>query len=185
MEIAPAPPRRPLSSRARILLVLGVFAPVTLLALVPTMLGLQRYVVTNDSMSGALDRGSVVFERRVPVSDLRVGDVITYPRPTTDGPDDLVTHRIEWIAGDRLQTRGDAERGPDPWLVPLDQPTMSRVVLSIPYVGYPFVVPIGRSVWLLFLLVPGAVLALLLVQEARRGRAPAPRLAQRVGSSTR
>lgn len=185
MEIAPAPPRRRTSPRARMLLVLGIFGPVTLLALLPTVLGLQRYVVTSDSMSGGIERGSVVFERRVPVGDLRVGDVITYERPSSAGSDGLVTHRIEWIEGAYLQTRGDAEPGPDPWLVPLGQPTMSRVVLSIPYVGYPFVAPIGQSVWLLVLVVPGALLGSLLVQDARRARASPARMSHRVGTSAR
>lgn len=185
MEIAPAPPRRQLSTRARIFLTLAIFAPVTLLALVPTMFGLERYVVTSDSMSGSIERGSVVFERRVPTSDLRVGDVITYVRPRSAGGDDLVTHRIEWIEGARLQTRGDAERGPDPWLVALDQPTMSRVVLSIPYVGYPFIVPIGQPAWLMYLLVPGTLLLVVLVHDARRGRLVRARLTHRVGPCAR
>lgn len=184
MEIAPAPPRRPFSTRARVLLLLAIFAPVALLALVPTMFGLQRYVVASDSMSGGIERGSVVFERRVPVSDLRVGDVITYARPTPSG-DDLVTHRIEWIDGARLQTRGDAELRPDPWLVPLDQPTMSRVVLSIPFVGYPFIAPIGPSQWLMLLVVQGVLLVVLLAHDGRRGGLVQDRLLHRVGMSAR
>ncbi|WP_309649893.1 signal peptidase I [Nocardioides sp.] len=185
MEIAPAPPRRRLSPRARVLLAVGIFGPVTLLALLPTMFGLQRYVVASDSMSGGIERGSVVFERRVPVGDLRVGDVITYERPEAADSGGLVTHRIEWIDGARLQTRGDAEKGPDPWLVALDEPTMSRVVMAVPYVGYPFIAPIGPSVWLLVLLVPGALLAFLLVQDARRARRAPAQMPHRVGTSPR
>lgn len=185
MEIAPAPPRRRLSPRAWTLLVLAVFAPVTVLALVPTMFGLQRYVIASDSMEGGIDRGSVVFERRVPVSDLRVGDVITYRPPTADSADDLLTHRIEWIDGARLQTRGDALRVADPWLVPLDQPTMSRVVVAIPLVGYPFVAPLDRSVWLTVLMVPGVLLALLLLRQSRRRRSPGMPASASIGTYTR
>lgn len=184
MEIAPAPPRHPMSTRARVLLVLGIFAPVTLLALLPTMFGLQRYVVTSDSASAGIERGSVVFERRVPVSDLRVGDVITYPSPTSGAGDGLVTHRIAVVEGSHLQTRrGDVGEGLDPWLVPIDQATMPRVVLAVPYVGYPFIAPIGQSVWLVVLLVPGALLAYLLLQERRRGRPSQPPARPRVGST--
>ncbi|WP_341927550.1 hypothetical protein [Nocardioides psychrotolerans] len=185
MEIAPAPSRRRLSARARVLLALGIVGPVTLLALLPTMFGLERYVVAGDSMSGGIERGSVVFERRVPVGDLRVGDVITYERPESADSEGLVTHRIEWIEGARLQTRGDAEESPDPWLVALDRPTMPRVVVTIPYVGYPFIGPIGPSVWLLVLLVPGTLLTLLLVQDARRVRTAPTRMSHRVGTSAR
>lgn len=172
MEIAPAPHPRRLSPAARVLIAVGVFAPVTFLALVPTMFGLQRYVVANESMDGGISRGSVVLERRVPISDLEVGDVITYDPPPAAGVDGLLTHRVVWIDGTHLQTQGDAQGAPDPWLVPLEEPVMSRVVVAIPYVGLPFVAPVGQSVWLLALVVPGSALLLLLVQDSLRGRPP-------------
>lgn len=171
MEIEPAPAPRRLSPRARTLLAVAIFAPVTVLALLPTMLGLERFVVASGSMGGGIDKGSVVFERVVPVGDLQVGDVITYRAPPSAGPDgELITHRIIWIEGAHLQTQGDARDEADPWLVPLEQPTMSRVVLDIPYVGYPFVAPIGQAVWLLVLMVPGSLLGLMLVRDGFRAR---------------
>lgn len=183
MEIAPAPQRRRLSPAARVLIALGVFAPVTFLALVPTMFGLQRYVVANESMDGGISRGSVVLERRVPISDLEVGDVITYDPPPAAGVDGLVTHRVVWIDGTHLQTQGDAHNTPDPWLVPLEEPVMSRVVVAIPYVGLPFVAPIGESVWLLVMVVPGAALLFILGQDSRRGRHPRTASSHTVGTS--
>jgi signal peptidase len=185
MEIAPAPQRRRLSPLARVLIALGVFAPVTFLALVPTMFGLQRYVVANESMDGGISRGSVVLERRVPISDLEVGDVITYDPPPASGIEGLLTHRVIWIDGAHLQTQGDAQPTPDPWLVPLEEPVMSRVVVSIPYVGLPFVAPIGESVWLLALVVPGSALVLLLLQDSMRARQPRTGPSQTVGTSPR
>ncbi len=189
MEIVPPPPRRLLSTRARVLLLLGIFAPVTVLALVPTMFGLQRYVVTSDTTGGGIERGSVVFERRVPVSDLRVGDVITFPAPRAEPGDpedgsDLVTRRIERIDGTRVQTQEDARAGTALRVVPR-APTMLRVVVSVPFVGYPFIAPIGQSVWLLFLLVPGVLLAAVLVRDAPRGRAGRVRAPHRVRPSSR
>jgi hypothetical protein len=71
-----------------------LFGPVTLLVLLPIGLGLQRYVMTGDSMAGSIDRGSIAFERVVPVSDLRVGDVTTYRPPEAAADDTMVTHRI-------------------------------------------------------------------------------------------
>src|SRR5829696_3224805 len=83
------------------------------LLLGPAALGLERYVITGDSMSGTYDRGSIVFERVVPVADLRVGDVITYTPPHAASPDERVTHRIVDISvapGDKraFTTKGDA-----------------------------------------------------------------------------
>ncbi|MDP2774631.1 MAG: signal peptidase I [Nocardioides sp.] len=185
MEIAPAPRRPWLSPRARVLLVLAVFAPVTALALVPTMFGLQRYVVASESMGGGFDRGSVVLERRVPISDIEVGDVITYAPPADAGIDGLITHRVVGIDGTDLRTQGDARSSPDPWPVPLDGPTVSRVVVAIPYVGLPFVAPVGDAVWLLALVVPGSVLALLLVQDALRARQRRTSPSPSIGTSPR
>ncbi len=185
MEIAPAPRQRRLSTFARVLLAIGVFAPVTFLALAPTMFGLERYVIGNDSMDGSIGRGSVVLVRRVPISDLRVGDVITYDPPPSADVDGLLTHRVIWIDGTHLQTQGDAEVGPDPWLVPLDEPVMQRVVVAIPYVGMPFVAPIGESVWLFALIVPGSVLLLLLLQDSLRARQSRSSPSQTVGTSPR
>ena len=64
------------------------------LMFVPGLLGLDRYVITGGSMSGTFERGALVFERQVPVSDLRVGDIITYLPPSESGLTELVTHRI-------------------------------------------------------------------------------------------
>ena len=185
MEIAPAPHRRRMSPLARVLLAFGIFAPVTFLALVPTMFGLQRYVVANESMDGGISRGSVVFERRVPISDLEVGDVVTYDPPPGSGVEGLLTHRVVWIDGVHLQTQGDAQNVADPWLVPLEEPVMSRVVVAIPYVGLPFVAPVGESVWLLAMVVPGSALVLLLLQDSIRTRHPRTSPSQTVGTSPR
>ena len=75
------------------ILALGVAA----LMFVPGVLGFDRYVITGGSMSGTFERGALVFERQVPVADLRVGDVITYLPPADSGVTELVTHRISSI----------------------------------------------------------------------------------------
>ncbi len=71
MEIETAPHRPAPTPWGRLLLFVVVFGPVTFLVLLPIGLGLERYVMTGDSMSGAIGQGSIVFERVVPVSDLR------------------------------------------------------------------------------------------------------------------
>lgn len=111
--------------------------------LVPAALGLRHYVIVGGSMSGTIDRGSVVFDREVPVASLRVGDVITYQPPVSAGAADstgLVTHRIYAIHhahGQRVfRTKGDANGSPDPWTFTLDQPAQAEVVGHVPYLGY-------------------------------------------------
>lgn len=139
MEIITAPRPPAPSGWSRLVVALGVFAPVTLLALVPIGLGLQRYVVTGDSMSPSIGRGAVVFEKSVPVSDLRPGDVITFPRPAATAANrepGRITRRIVSIEDGWARTRADSEPTPDPWSLALDRPTVHRVVVALPYVGY-------------------------------------------------
>lgn len=111
------------------------------LMLLPGLLGYQRYVITSGSMTGTYDRGSVVFDKVVPVSDLRVGDAITYMPPPGSGPSGRITHRIVWIGSDKfgrqvLRTKGDANEAADPWTFTLDGATQARVAFHVPYVGY-------------------------------------------------
>jgi signal peptidase len=121
-------------------LLVTVAAAVALLTIVPTLAGYQRYVILTGSMTGTYDPGSVVFDKPVPVRDLRVGDVITYAPPRGESPMPLVTHRIVSIKSARdgrpvFRTKGDANPTPDPWRFQLDQGTQPRVDFGVPYAG--------------------------------------------------
>jgi signal peptidase len=110
-------------------------------AVLPGVLGYERYVITSGSMTGAYDRGSIVYAKAVPTSSLRVGDVITYRPPRSTRGDALLTHRIAWIGRDRrgeavFRTKGDANRVVDPWRFRLERPTQARAVFGLPYAGY-------------------------------------------------
>jgi len=60
---------------------LGLAMLAAAVMLVPALLGYHRYVILNGSMTGTYDPGSIVFDKPVPVSMLKVGDVITYSPP--------------------------------------------------------------------------------------------------------
>jgi signal peptidase len=149
--------------------------------LVPAALGYQRYVIVSGSMTGAYDRGSIVFDREVPVADLQVGDTITYQPPPGTSSDELITHRIAWIGADEqggrlFRTRGDANPSADPWTFSLDKPDQARVEFSVPYVGYLLAALSIPAVRMLAIGLPAVLLALLILagiwrdagQEARR-----------------
>lgn len=122
--------------------VLMLVAAFAALMLLPAVFGLERYVITGDSMQGSYDRGSILYSEVVPVEDLRVGDVITYEPPPSARWDGVVTHRIISLQ-DRdgtqvLRTKGDANDSPDPWRFKLRGEEQARAVASVPYVGYFF-----------------------------------------------
>lgn len=176
MEIAPVPRRPPLSTGGRIMVALAVALPVTLFTLLPVMLGMERYVVTGEAMGGSLSRGSLVFERQKPVSELEVGDVITFTPPGAPA-DTRVTRRLVSLEDGVARTQGDAHAAPDPWTLTLEGPTQSAVVVAVPWVGYPFVGAIGRGSWVVITLIAlGLALALVTGPERRRRRPEAGRV---------
>lgn len=174
--------RRRRFSRTRRVAVNALCLLVMLVALgfiLPAAFGFSRYVITGDSMADAYDKGSIVFEQTVPVSELEVGDTITYVPPAGSGTDTLVTHRIVAIDGDELRTKGDANEQPDAWTFELTAATQPRVVASVPYVGYAFIALTDRSTRLLVVGVPATIIALMSVSELfgadrRRSRRPQP-----------
>jgi signal peptidase len=120
---------------------LVVVAAIAALA-VPTFLGFERYSIVSGSMTGTFNQGSVIFDKPKPVSELRVGDVITYVPPAATGVTHLVSHRISSIklADDGVtrvfRTKGDANPGADPWTFALTGQTQNVMRFSVPYVGY-------------------------------------------------
>ena len=131
----------------------------------PTALGWQRYVIVSGSMTGAYDRGSLVLDEVVPVSELRVGDVITYRPPAGSGPAGLVTHRIAEITTDKagrrvFRTKGDANETADPWTFALPDGEQARVRAGIPYAGFAVAALGKRDLRILLVGVPAGLIAL-------------------------
>lgn len=173
MEIETAPHRPPATPWGRLLLLVVVLGPVMMLVLLPIGLGLQRYVMTGDSMSGSIGRGSIVFERTVPVSDLRPGDVITYRSPPGADGHGMVTHRIVAIGPDGIVTKADAHAAPDPWTLRPEGPTLPRVVFTVPWIGWAYIVLFHPQGWLLTV---GSAVVLVLLLSRRWGRRRRPQL---------
>lgn len=175
-------PRRTVG-RAAGWLALACGLALALAVLVPALLGYHRFVITGDSMSGSYDRGSLLFSKEVPVSELRVGDVITYTPPPDAGQEGLVTHRIVSVMPRNgelvLHTQGDANEDPDPWRFVLDEPTQARAAFGIPYLGFGLAALAMVPVRMLLIGVPALLVALSLLvrlwretgEEAERLRA--------------
>ena len=185
MDEAPTGARRALRWAGAVATVLCLVLAAILL--IPAALGYQRYVIVSGSMSGTYDRGSIVYDKEVPVADLKVGDSITYQPPANASPEKLVTHRIVWIGANKqgeetFRTKGDANETADPWTFTLDKPEQAKVAFSVPYVGYLLAglsIPIVR---MLAIGVPAVLVALLILggiwrdagEEARRRETQGP-----------
>jgi signal peptidase len=140
---------------------------------VPSLLGYQRYIITGGSMTGTYDKGSVVFERVVPTSDLRVGDVITYLPPASSGVTNLVTHRLVGAhAGPDgrtvYRTKGDFNPAQDPWTFTLDKSQQPVVRFHVPFIGWFFLFLADPHHRMLLIGIPAGLVALLSIGEAVR-----------------
>jgi signal peptidase I len=139
---------------------LAVAVAAAMLVLAPALAGMQRYAIVSGSMSGTYDQGSLVLAEVVPVSELRVGDVITYRPPPGAEPDHLVTHRIVSIGPDGVfRTKGDANEVADPWTFRLDQPEQARVRLGIPWAGHALAALGRRDVRMVVIALPALLIA--------------------------
>jgi signal peptidase len=133
--------------------------------LLPSLFGYSRYVITGGSMTGTYNIGSIVFEKKEPVADLKVGDVITYMPPADSGVDHLVTHRIYKIqqaqGGGRLYTtKGDHNPSADPWHFKLLDKEQPVVRFGVPHAGWVFIALAQRPVRMAVIGIPAALIAL-------------------------
>jgi signal peptidase len=153
------------------------------LMLVPGLLGYQRYVITSGSMTGTIDRGSLVYDKVVPSASLKVGDIITYTPPPSSGVFEPITHRIIWKGVDRFghlafRTKGDFNKVADPWRFVLQRPTQARVAFHIPYVGFALGALSDRHIRMVIIGLPALLIALAVLarlwrdagEEVRRQR---------------
>jgi signal peptidase len=98
--------------------------------------GWKALVIPTKSMRPSIPPGSLVLVHSVPVSSLKIGDVITYSNPLI--PTETVTHRLIAIKSNRkgsqvFITKGDANSFAD---VPFGKANIKgKVVWHIPYIG--------------------------------------------------
>jgi signal peptidase len=127
----------------------------------PSLLGYHRYVLVGHSMEPTIHRGSLVFDEVVPVSALRVGDVVTYVPAGLSKP---LSHRIVFrrsIQGKLVfRTKGDNNPAADPGRFSFNEASQARVKFAIPYAGWTYIWLADPHLRLWFAVIPGVLLAL-------------------------
>jgi signal peptidase len=176
--------KRRVAKIALLTVTIAGFSLAILLLVLPRVLGYQPYVITGDSMKGAISRGSLIYAEPVSLDRLRVDDIITFAPPGMDEP---VTHRIVSLRRSpdgtlRIRTRGDNVGMRDPWTVVPQTAELPRYVVAIPWVGYAIAALSLPMVRILLFVVPAALVALAVLvklwtqagRPAETGAAPRP-----------
>lgn len=93
--------------------------------------GYRVYVIHTGSMTPTYNPGDIVIDR--PPNGIRIGQVITFHH--SDLTTDVVTHRIVFVDGNLIHTKGDGNRTADVWRIRPDQ-VRGVVTASVPDAGY-------------------------------------------------
>jgi signal peptidase len=94
---------------------------------------LHLATVLSNSMRPTFSAGDLVITQAVPMSSVRVGDVITFVPPIGT---QVLIHRITSLKDGVITTRGDANSVDDPWQATLKGPTAFRFVGVVPFAGW-------------------------------------------------
>lgn len=129
--------RRVVSGLTTVAMLVGALA-FALLAVGPHVFGYRTATMLTGSMEPGIMPGDVVVTVPKPVSELAVGDVISYRIPIEDQR--VETHRVTEVgttADGRVsfKTKGDNNSGVDPWEAVVDEDTIWEVRAVVPYVG--------------------------------------------------
>lgn len=140
-------------------IVLIVLVGAVVATVVPELVGAEEtFTVQSDSMSPAIEAGSVIFVTSTPAADLSVGDVITFRSVEADK---RVTHRIVEVVGSgqerTFRTKGDANTQADDELVDYQQ-VIGRVSFTLPLLGWLFSFAQTRAGIVVLLIVPAVLL---------------------------
>ena len=112
--------------------------------------GWKLFTVQSGSMQPAIRVGSLVLVK--PAGEYAVDEVITFktgPAPTT--------HRINRIEAGVIITKGDANDTPDSEPVRPEN-IIGKVVLSLPYAGYPVTFAKSKEGFLLLIVIPATLI---------------------------
>ena len=154
--------RSTLRSRLLTGLIVALGIVVLALGIAIRVADLRFQTVLSGSMRPTLSPGDVAVTQGVPMSSVRVGDVIVFVPPTES---QAVIHRITSLRDGVITTKGDANSVGDPWHAKLAGSTAYRLVAVVPFLGW--LAELQRPALLLAALLVGLGILLELGKEVR------------------
>lgn len=116
------------------LVMTGIMAVTLLITLLPHLLGMSIAVIKDTKMEPTYHKGSLVFVKNRPASEIHVGEVITY---YVDEGESIKTRRVVAKESSReaFYTKGDSEEQMEIGLVS-SRNLMGQPVFHLPYLGF-------------------------------------------------
>lgn len=104
----------------------------------PRLLHYRTATMLTASMSPVIQAGDVIVDTPLALTDVRVGQVLTYHIPVDDHR--VVSHRVIEVRRPgpgivNIRTRGDANAADDPWMATLSGDTVWQVRAVVPKAG--------------------------------------------------
>jgi signal peptidase len=129
--------RRLLASASLVAVIAGVLAVAVPAVGIAT--GRWRLVpILSGSMAPKIPTGSLALATPAPTGSVHAGEVVLFRTPI--GDHHLTAHRIVRVlrrgAHPVVETKGDANRRPDPWRARLSGTTVWRIRAAVPQLGY-------------------------------------------------
>lgn len=123
----------------------------------------SMYVVMSDSMKPTFSSGDMIVVASPGsflADDIEPGKIITFSHN-----DNLVTHRIVAIEGDRIYTKGDGQEEADPWTISRFFDVKGSYLFHVPYIGLVSNFIRTKTGWLVSVIIPALVLLVFVVIE--------------------
>lgn len=116
------------------ILIICVSVVLLTVGLIPKFTDYDGYYASSDSMSPAINKGDLVFTKKVTFEEISVGDVLTF---TKEGSEKWFSHRVVEINTQEksFRTKGDHNNVQDPGYTSFDA-VVGRVEKKIPLIGF-------------------------------------------------
>jgi|GEM_PF-1087923 len=143
---------------------------VVLSPMLPTKKYIYTYIVATGSMEPAIKTGSIALVRPVEVKTVKKGDIITFTSP--NDPKQTILHRVYEVKEKNnsrfFRTKGDNNNAPDSWTVS-SMAVKGSYISAIPYLGHPAALLKTQKGFVLLIIIPAIILAILQVKTIKEG----------------
>lgn len=114
--------------------------------------GYELFFVRSESMSPNINIGDLVVTgpvNGVITGEVAPGKVVTFQKSKNN----MITHRVVEVNGDKLVTKGDAMEEPDPFITELSQ-VKGIYIFRVPLIGYLTSFIRSKLGWYLLIILP-------------------------------